>query len=82
MKPFRKSEEEAILNTLGKNLKKLREEKRISQEQLAFEIGLSRSYYTEVETGQRNLSILNLVKITRFLGVELSEILKLEDLKK
>jgi transcriptional regulator with XRE-family HTH domain len=37
--------------------------------------GFSRSYYTEIETGKRNISILNLIKIMEALKVDPDEII-------
>ena len=59
---------------VGLRIKGLRAEAGISQEQLAFEIGMARSYLAEVETGKRNVSIRNLEKIAAGLGVSLSQL--------
>jgi len=60
---------------LGENIRKIRNQRGYSQEEFAEIAGFSRSYYTEVETGKRNISVLNLVKIAETLKADWSEIL-------
>jgi transcriptional regulator with XRE-family HTH domain len=60
---------------IGKGIKAVRVSKGILQDEAAFESGLSRSYYSDVERGYRNVSVLNLIKIARGLDIELSELL-------
>lgn len=48
----------------------------MSQKDLAYSSDLDRSYIASVESGQRNISIVNLEKIANSLGVSLSELLK------
>lgn len=60
---------------LGKNIRKVREKRGFSQDVLALEIGLGRSYYGSLERGEINPSILTLIKITNVLDVELAAIM-------
>ncbi len=78
----RTKEEQNILDLFGKNLRAIREQKEISQETLAFEAGFSRSYYTEVETGKRNISLLNIVKLATALQIELDKLIKVSSIEK
>jgi len=48
---------------IGLRIKELRSEKGLSQEALANSIGMSRTYFAEVETGRRNVSAVNLERI-------------------
>jgi transcriptional regulator with XRE-family HTH domain len=73
---------EAILKKFGENLKALREGKELSQEAIAFNAGLSRSYYAEVELGKRNISLINITKIAVALDTELDALLSLKEIKK
>lgn len=75
----RHENEVAILKRFGENLRKIRENRELSQEEVAYQTGFSRSYYTEVETGKRNISLLNILKISFFLKVELDELIKVKD---
>lgn len=63
----------AIKEDVGKRIKELRNNKGISQETLAHEAGLDRTYITSVERGKRNISVVNLEKIANALDVNLSE---------
>lgn len=62
--------EEQVLKRFGQQLKNLRIEKGLTQEQLALESGLDRTYVSSVERGLRNLSLLNIVKFANALQVE------------
>ncbi len=75
----RDDQDSLILQKFGENLRKIREKAELSQEQVAYEAGFSRSYYTEVETGKRNISLLNILKICSFLKIEINDIIKLKD---
>ncbi len=46
---------------VGAALREKRKQKGLSQEALAFEAGLDRTYIGSVERGERNISVLNLV---------------------
>jgi transcriptional regulator with XRE-family HTH domain len=58
-----------IKSTVGTNIRKLRQAKGISQETLAFEAGIDRSYLSEVESGRKNVGIEVLEKVAKALGV-------------
>jgi len=64
----------------GKRLSALRKEKKSwSQEQLAFESGLARSYVSGVERGVRNISLKNICKLAATLEINPSELLMFFD---
>lgn len=50
---------------IGKRIKTLREEKKMKQEDLAWQSNLDRSYMNHVENGKRNISITSLEKIVK-----------------
>ena len=58
---------------VGLRIKELRAERGLSQDALAYSIGMSRTYFAEVETGKRNVSIKNILRIAEGLGVSLKE---------
>ena len=60
---------------VGKNVDRIRREKGLSQEELAFESGLHRTYISGVERGVRNPTIVVLEKIARALKVKPSVLL-------
>lgn len=57
---------------VGKRIKELRNQLGISQEELAYLVGLDRTYITSVERGKRNISIINLEKLSKALNVSLN----------
>ncbi len=61
---------------LGNNIKQLRTSLGLSQEQLAEKAGLHRTYVGAVERGERNVSLDNIIAISRALGVSASTLLK------
>ena len=59
----------------GKKLAQLRKERGWSQEQLALESGLARSYLGGVERGQRNIALLNICHLANTLQVPVSHLM-------
>ncbi|RZL68241.1 MAG: XRE family transcriptional regulator [Variovorax sp.] len=60
---------------LAVNLVKLRHERRWSQEVLAHEAGLHRTFVAHVERQSRNISLDNLEKLAVALGVHVGRLL-------
>lgn len=73
---MKNSDKHPALFRLGQNIRGFRELKGFSQEELAFEAGLDRSYMGGVERGERNLTVLSLLKITTPLDVDLCAVVK------
>lgn len=67
-----------ILRVFGTNLRRYREEKNISQEKLAEMTGLHRTYISDIERFQRNISLNNVQKIANALGIENYQLFKEE----
>lgn len=65
-----------IRKILAVNMKRLRAEREYTQEDLAFEADLDRSYIAHVERLKRNPSLDNVAKIAKALGVEVCELLR------
>ena len=63
------------LVALGRTIKGLRLDLGLSQEALAFEAGVDRSYIGGIERGEHNLALINLIKIAQTLGITSSELL-------
>jgi len=68
-----------LLVAIGKAIRQVREDRQLSQDQLASKAGLDRSYVSSIENGKRNVSIQNLSKIANSLGVSLTEIVQLAE---
>ncbi len=64
-----------IRKLLGDKIKKIRQSRKMSQEDLAFESGLHRTYISDIERGARNVSIRNIEKIAKALNVSLKELM-------
>ena len=64
-----------IRRRVGLNLRKIRESQGLSQENLAFECGIHRTYISGVERGIRNPTIVVLAKIAKALDVSPAELL-------
>jgi transcriptional regulator with XRE-family HTH domain len=58
----------------GKRLKKLREDRALSQENVADELGVSQPAYSKWESSQTDISYETLNKIAEFYGITLSEL--------
>lgn len=61
---------------LGENIKKHRIESSLSQEELADLCSLHRTYIGSVERGERNISLENIVSISKALGISPSILLQ------
>ncbi len=64
-----------VLVRLGKRIRVLREEMKISQEELADRAGIHRNYISQIEGGKRNVSFYNVVRIARALRVTPSSLI-------
>jgi transcriptional regulator with XRE-family HTH domain len=65
-----------VQKMFGQRLAEIRSNKKITQENLSFEIGVDRTYISYIERGERNPSLYILWKISQALKVDLSELTK------
>lgn len=65
----------AVSKKIGQSLRRIREKKDITQEQLALDAGLNRAYIGYIERGERNPSTDTLVKIAKALKVSPKDLL-------
>jgi transcriptional regulator with XRE-family HTH domain len=64
-----------VLVRFGQRLREIRERVGVSQEKLAELAALHRTYVSSVERGKRNISLVNIEKLARALGVSLRELM-------
>ncbi len=70
---------EAVNTTIGKRIRKYREERSLSQEELAEKLHISRSTYQRIENGETNSWINHIENICTTLDVSMEDILKQEE---
>jgi transcriptional regulator with XRE-family HTH domain len=64
-----------VVQRLAENVRRLRHERNITQEELAARAGIHRTQTGAIETGRHEPRVSTLVRIARALDVELSELL-------
>lgn len=65
-----------ILDIFGQNVRRFRNERKLSQEQLAEKAGLHRTYIGMIERAERNITLCNMEKISIALNVSLSDLIE------
>jgi transcriptional regulator with XRE-family HTH domain len=60
---------------LGRNVRKIRQQRRMTQEKLAFEAEIDLTYVGGIERGKRNPSLLVMARIASALSVPLTRLL-------
>jgi transcriptional regulator with XRE-family HTH domain len=65
-----------ILVSFGDKVRELRKEKNLSQEELSFKADLHRTYIGMIERAEKNITLINIEKIAKALGVDIKELLK------
>ena len=65
---------DVALHSFGAAVRKLREDKELTQEQLAEFSEMHVTYISQIERGIKNLSLFNIVRIAHALGVSPAEL--------
>ena len=60
-----------IQNELGRKLKTLRLERGLTQENVAFEVNISRDHLSNIELGKHPVNIKTLYKLAQFFEVDM-----------
>jgi transcriptional regulator with XRE-family HTH domain len=68
---------ESTLSALANNVRRLRKVVGLSQEELAFQCEIDRTYISKVERGVANPSLLILARIAEVLEVSIEELVKI-----
>lgn len=63
-----------FLIKFGKIIKEKRKETGLSQEQFAYKVGIDRAYYSSIENGKHNLSLLQIKKIADGLNMKIKDL--------
>jgi len=63
-----------IKKTFGKKVRELRKKRNLSQEELAYEAALDRTYINSIENGKRNVSLINIVKLAKALNIKVKDL--------
>lgn len=66
---------EQILKAFGATLRTYRQQAGLSQEKLAAKAGLDRTYVGGAERGERNVALINIVRLAEALGIEPGQLL-------
>ena len=65
--------QQRVKKRFGARLRELRKARKMSQEKVALASDLDRSYLGRIERGEINVSLVNIQRIARALGVEAGE---------
>lgn len=68
------SKKNTIYYQIAKNIRRIRKDRNITQEALAYEAGLNRAYIGYIERGERKPSVETLEKIAKVLKVRIFEL--------
>jgi transcriptional regulator with XRE-family HTH domain len=66
----------SIQQEFGDRIRELRQQKGLSQEELAFRAGIHRTYIGGIERGERNPGLKNIERLSRALGISLAELFR------
>lgn len=70
------NKKKSLRKIFATHLRTMRNERGLTQEELAHRVGLHRTYVSSLEHGERNVSIDNIERLARALGVEEIELLR------
>lgn len=65
-----------IYTLVGKNIRLLRKQASLSQEELAFRAGIDRAYLSQIENGHRNISLMLLTQLATELNTSPADLLQ------
>ena len=72
-----KMQKSPILEVFGQNVRNLRVERGLSQEQLADRAGLHRTYVGMIERAEKNITLCNIEKLAKALNVKVSTLVNI-----
>jgi transcriptional regulator with XRE-family HTH domain len=66
------------MKNIGKTIKKIREEKGLTQQQVAELVNMHRSNYSKVESGERDLSLEAINKVAKYFGMTVDQLINFD----
>ena len=69
-----KNQKENINVLFGQNIKRIRLSKKISQEKLGEIANLHRTYIGMIERGEKNITLINIGKLSKALGISIESL--------
>jgi transcriptional regulator with XRE-family HTH domain len=69
-----RNQEKIFLKNIGRNLRKLRMQNDLSQEELAYTAKIDRTFISDIERGLRNVSVIALFRIADALETNISNL--------
>lgn len=69
-----KAQQQRVKQRFGARLRELRAARGKTQEEVAFTAGIDRSYFSAIECGKKNVSLINIQRIADALGVGTGEL--------
>lgn len=73
---MKKQENSALLGDFGDWIRRERERKELSQNEVAEELGLHQTYYGKIELAKREVDLTTAISICKVLGLDLSDFIK------
>ena len=67
---------ENVVRKVGRRIRELRQKKGWSQEKLAEEAGLHRTYIGQVERGEKSIGVENLFRVARAVGSKAADLVR------
>ncbi|MDK9870086.1 helix-turn-helix domain-containing protein [Staphylococcus equorum] len=61
--------------TFGENLKTIRKEMKLTQQEMANRIGISQSYFADIEHNRKNISLAVVLRISQGLDVSVNKLI-------
>lgn len=65
-----------LLKSFGKEVKRLRLDRNLSQEAFAEIVGVHRTYIGMIERGEKNITLENIAKLSNAFNIRISELFK------
>ncbi|PTI27808.1 helix-turn-helix domain-containing protein [Staphylococcus xylosus] len=66
--------------TFGENLKKIRKDMKLTQQEMANRIGISQGYLADIEHNRKNISLAVVLRIGEGLGISVNKLIN-DDIK-